>query len=269
MKKQYTNRSGSRMALGCLLVGMLGSVALCAEKVTPLLSDGLMLPDADGTVTQDTNEGTWHFTLRSDRLIGKIRIGAGTSYELLPGQALAALAADVEKRSSAAYRLWARVTHYRGRNYLYLTPSYFFPLADKTPPSGVAPPDVPRDPNQGDTVGIPADVLAMMEEQQAIASGPEGAGVVIPEDELLLGRRGILQSEGERVFFVLDGLGQNVSQSRFLLLPSATRERMERQQDQHADQFDFRVSGVWTQYQGQACLLLHQAVRLYGYGNFD
>ncbi len=269
MNKQYAHHLRSCTVLGCLLAGMLGSIAVCGEKAPPLLSDGLMLPDAAGTVTQDVNEGIWYFALRSDRLLGKTRIPAGTRYELLPGHALAALAADAEKRSSATYRLWARVTHYRGRNYLYLTPSYFFPLADRTEPPAATSPDMPRDPNQSDTVGIPADVVAMMEKQQAIASGPDGTGVVIPEDELLLGRRGILRREGLRTFFVLDALGQNVSQSRYLLLPSATRERMEKLQDQHADQLDFRVSGVLTQYRGQACLLLHQAVRLYGYGNFD
>jgi len=269
MKRQFPQPLIKRVSAGCLWVVLLSLIPVSAQEKTPLLSDGLVLAGLDGTLARDVNDGTWYFTLHADRLIGKTTIPEGTSYALLPGYALTALTADMTRRSSSTYRLWARVTNYRGRNYLYLTPSYFLPLLDKQVTPVPVPAGSGRDPNQGQAVGIPAEILALMEEQQTIATGPEVSRIVIPEDELLLGRRAYLQREGDRSLLVLDGLGRNVSQERYVLLPSAVRESLENQQAHHADRLYFRVGGVCSRYQEQDCLLLHQAVRLYGYGNLD
>jgi hypothetical protein len=269
MKRRYAHPLINRIPAVGLWAVLLSLFPVSAQEKTPLLSDGLVLAGLDGALARDVNDGTWHFTLHADRLIGKTAIPKGASYELLPGYALAALAADAAQRSSSTYRLWARVTYYRGRNYLYLTPSYFIPLIDKHETPVPAPAGSARDPNQGQAIGIPAEILTLMEEQQTLATEPDVSRIVIPEDGLLLGRRAYLQREGDRSLLVLDGLGRNVSQERFVLLPSAVRERVEDRQAHHADRLYFRVGGVWNRYRGQDYLLLHQAVRLYGYGNLD
>jgi hypothetical protein len=265
MKNRNVLVGRRRTAAGVLLTALLGVTAVSASPRTRPLTDGLVIAGVEGTVTQDANDGPWRFALNAALVIGKIDVPAATSFVLLPGHALEVLTADAGRRSADAYRIWARVTYYRGNNYLYLVPSYFMPLAERGPQADA----VPRDPNQGQAAGIPAEVLALMEQQQAMAGGPEGRRAVIPADALLLGRRGYLQRDGERPMFVLDGLGRKVSRERFVLLPSAVRERMERELDRHADRLDYRVSGIRTRYRGQAYLLLHQAVRLHGHGNLQ
>ena len=108
-------------------------------RKTPL-RDGFVLTGVDGKLTstdsndiwfQDSNEGCrrWFFEFDSDISV----IKAGTSLELLPSSTLEKMTADVEKHSGASYKLWGRVTKYKGRNFIF--PIYFLPLGKtKRPP---------------------------------------------------------------------------------------------------------------------------------------
>ncbi|MBA7686384.1 hypothetical protein ES703_94828 [subsurface metagenome] len=133
-------------------------------RKTPL-RDGFVLTGVDGKLTgtdsndiwfQDSNEGSrrWFFEFDSDIGDDKAVVKAGTSLELLPSAALEKMTADMEKRSAVSpvrsklpktaavpsvqtsngvsYRLWGRVTKYKGRNFIF--PIYFLPLGETKKP---------------------------------------------------------------------------------------------------------------------------------------
>lgn len=91
-----------------------------------LLRDGFVLRGIVGTLTGPDSNDVWFFKFDSDISDDKSLVKAGSSLELLPSAALERMTADVKKPSEASYRLWARVTKYKGRNYLF--PSYFLSL---------------------------------------------------------------------------------------------------------------------------------------------
>jgi hypothetical protein len=100
-----------------------------------LLRDGFGLAAVDGElVLQDSNTAPelWFFRLACDVNDGRGRVAAGTTLELLPSSTLEKMAIDAERRAGKNYRLWGRVTKYKGRNFIF--PAYFLPLAKTSKP---------------------------------------------------------------------------------------------------------------------------------------
>lgn len=102
----------------------------CARKARKsLLRDGFVVRGVDGKLTKADSNGIserWFFEFDSDISDGKGRVKAGSIIGLLPSAALEKMTADAKKRSDANYRLWGRVTKYRGRNFIF--PVYFLPI---------------------------------------------------------------------------------------------------------------------------------------------
>ena len=100
-----------------------------------LLRDGFGLAGVDGKlIRQDSNTvpEIWFFRLDSDVSDDKTRVRTGTSLRLLPSSTLEKMTIDAEKRFDKNYKLWGRVTKYKGRNYIF--PVYFLPLSKTSKP---------------------------------------------------------------------------------------------------------------------------------------
>jgi hypothetical protein len=253
---------------GAVLVLTLVCAGANEHAKTALLSDGLVLRAVEGTVAAREAGGGWSFTLRADYTLGKQTVAAQSCYEFLPSAALESLVCQVTSAKRPSYRLWARVTQYRGRNYLYLVSPYFSVLTDSGFQVPRATPSPRGDPNEGNALAIPEEVLALLknDERPAVAKPTESSNPVA-QDPLLLGRRGFIERDGDATFLVLDDLGRNISGEKLRLLPCRVRETIENRQARHAERLWFRVSGMQTRFQGQDYLLPYQAARLYGNGN--
>ena len=153
-----------------------------AEKNTrTLLRDGFILVGVDGKLTTpDSNQrpqeslDRWFFEFDSDITDGRGRVSAGTSLGLLPSAALEKMTAGAKERSSVTYRLWARVTKYKGENFIF--PAYSLPLSQTSkpePPKLQEPQQQESKPietssteekNLGPAINEPNDILAIPQE---------------------------------------------------------------------------------------------------------
>ena len=125
------------------ILGVLVNVVLIASVFgaetagQSLLRDGFGLVGVDGKLTRnDSNEAVdiWFFELGSDVNDGIGQVSAGTSLELLPSSTLEKMITETEKHLGKGFKLWGRVTKYKGRNFIF--PIYFLPLT-KTSKAGL------------------------------------------------------------------------------------------------------------------------------------
>ena len=123
---------GSRSTISIL--GVLISVVAIASALRveaaqrPLLRDGFVLAAVDGKLTrQDGNEtpDRWFFEPDANISDGIARVGAGTSLELLPSSTLEKMTIDAAQRAEDSYKLWGKVTKYKGSNFIF--PIYLLP----------------------------------------------------------------------------------------------------------------------------------------------
>jgi len=153
-----------------------------AEKnAQTLLRDGFVLMGVDGKLTTpDSNQhpqeslDRWFFEFDSDVTDGRGRVSAGTSLELLPSAALEKMTADAKEHPAANHRLWATVTKYWGRNFIF--PTYFLPLSQTSKPQSPKLPEPPQqeskpiesssteEENLGPAINEPNDILAIPQE---------------------------------------------------------------------------------------------------------
>jgi hypothetical protein len=129
---------GRRLAISILALFI--SVVLAASGFGArrprkyLLREGFALAGVDGKlIRQDSNTvpEVWFFELDSDVSDDRARVRAGTRL-LLPSSTLEKMTIDAENRLGENYKLWARVTKYRGRNFIF--PIYFLPLGKTSKP---------------------------------------------------------------------------------------------------------------------------------------
>lgn len=110
------------------------------EKV--LLRDGsvikgmegrLSLVQADDEVAYIRFDGNdvWLFELGEDVNDFRSVLKAGAKLQLLPSTALEKIVADFENHPGGTYRLWGRITKYKGVNYIYSY--YFLPVVEMAP----------------------------------------------------------------------------------------------------------------------------------------
>jgi len=281
-----------------------GSVAgaFGPEKTSQaLLNDGFVLTGIDGKLSSPDGNETWLFILASDVNDGKSQVGANTSLQLLPSSSLEKMTVDMKQRGGEDYRIWARVTRYKGRNFLF--PVYFLPLskpkdsalamptdanlADISQAEQVKPTPAANEPNG--TLAIPKEVTDRLSDRPTIyrrqPQEPNSRGEKlqgIKQDYVLADRTGFISLPSHigftydgltppRTEFVLDGLGLQVQQTAFRLLPCQVLEQAEQQSAAggfRSDKIRLKIAGIITEYKGDKYLLLQRATRAYSYGNF-
>jgi len=246
--------------------------------------------------------GTWLFELTREVKTRDYALPAGTRFVLLPSATLGQLLADVNDRAAPRYRLSARVTQYRGRN--YLLPVYYLPLSkfrDQTPapderqpaagdrasPESAGGPPLPDEPE----LKIPSEVLEQLQNQPPLR-GPRRDTRTRPEpvpatpDRVLVNCVGRIEScrcavagaplpagSDQRAavgpwVFVPYALGWNLSDLQYELLPSRALEEALQVRRQALDPIRFNVAGLVTEFRGRKYLLLQRAIVAYNYGNF-
>jgi len=298
---------GKKVAI-LILVTFVGTDSIAGTsgpaKTSPaLLNDGFVLTGVNGKLSSPDGNETWLFILASDVNDGKSRVDANTALQLLPSSTLERITADLKQRSGEDYRVWARVTKYKGRNFLF--PVYFLPLSKVKDSALVTPTDVnlvdtsqaakarptPAANEPNGTLAIPKAIIDRLSDKPTVyrqqpkepnTQGEKLRG--IKQDYILADRTGFI-SAGlpspihhtyggftlPRTEFVLDALGLSVQQGTFRLLPCQVLEQAERESaagGPRADQIRFKIAGIITEYKGDKYLLLQRATRAYSYGNF-
>mgnify|MGYP001160590122 CR=1 FL=1 len=273
----------SRMVLGVVLLA--GISANAAETSTaPLVPDGTVVQATDGTLARSDSNDLWLFQFVRDVNGVGGALPAGSQLQVLPSSILDSMVADANERLLPRYRLSALVTRYRGSNYLF--PSYYLPLSKLKDAN--APQEEPEklldtvpdtDVGPGGPLEIPEEVLDRIRTRRQ-ARGPQrgeaGPGAPGPPAEtgrrarthVLVDRIGFIEFTQGYPVFVPDGLGRNVAETRYELLPCSALEQAERRLAAFPQPIRFNVAGLVTEYQGRKYLLLQRAIRVYNYGNF-
>lgn len=281
-----------------------------------LMPDGVVLLGVEGKLTRhDSNDDpnlsgeSWLFEFESQATDETGRTEPAGRLELLPSETLERMIADAEKRAGpgltgmpppetragssattaygAAYRLKARVTKYRGKNYLY--PISFTPIGQTSEPPPRSEQEKrpgPTDQNEpdanrpNDTVTIPKDIMNRLKGRK-IGRKPAQTGqqesVVKPKRDVTLADRIGFVTAGqphperrwENLSLVLDSFGRNVETGKFYLLPCQARERAERRQLADPERLRFKIAGIVTEYKGSKYLLLQRITQTYSHRNFD
>ena len=156
-------------------------------------------------------------------------LGAGAQLQLLPSTALEKMTADFEDHPESTYRLWGRITKYKGANYIF--PGFVLPIVEMAPieikvpieaaeANEPAPVEVnpPPEPNEAEIANEPTDKVEPNEpadDQNAKAISPPLTKVVTPD--LLNDPNGILDIPQD----VLDKLN-----SKKIMLPRKMKPRV-------------------------------------------
>jgi len=91
----------------------------------------LVKADDGGAYIRFDGDDVWLFELGSDVNDYRNVVKAGTKLQLLASTALEKVIADFEEHPNGTYRLWGRITKYKGTNYIF---AYFFlPVVEMAP----------------------------------------------------------------------------------------------------------------------------------------
>jgi hypothetical protein len=267
----------SRMVLGLVVLLAATSANAAESSPLPLIPDGTVIQAVDGTLVRNDSNDLWLFQFARDVNGVDGALPAGSQLEVLASSILESMIADANDRLLPRYRLSALVTRYRGANYLF--PSYYLPLsklkdANEPEPPEVVGPETSIEPNG--ELEIPLEVLESIRNRRA-ARGPqrketdEAPGTETERrarTHVLVDRVGFVEFTQGCPVFVPDGLGWNVSKTRYELLPCGALEQAEKRLAAFPQPIRFNVAGLVTEYQGKKYLLLQRAIRVYDYGNF-
>ncbi len=295
----------------CFAVAFLFGAGAVRETA---LRDGFVLTGVDGKLT--SADSKWFFEFDSDVSDDRGRIYAGTRLELLPSATLEKMTADAKSRyigtaaspvvrskspgatvmpsvqtsNGASYRLWGRVTKYRGKNFIFGI--YFLPLSEVGTPfrnmsrngSPVKQLKAPtlrqqetkltiNEPN--DVLIIPEEIIAKLAIRRTIRPQQLRKGLELKQDFILADRTGFITRQADNSKFkiqnskfIFDALGRNLQQVRLNLLACEALERAERQQSAEPEPLRFKIAGIVTKYKGEYYLLLQRATRVYSHSNF-
>jgi len=103
---------------GSAIVGMQGKLSLVKA-------------DDEGAYISFDGDDVWLFELGSDVNDYSNVLKAGAKLQLLPSTALEKIIADFEEHPEGTYRLWGRITKYKGANYIFA--SFFLPVVEMAP----------------------------------------------------------------------------------------------------------------------------------------
>lgn len=249
------------------------STALVCRGIEPneTLQDGFDLSGVDGILFQKENK-SWDFELESELADGQVVLPAGTRLMILPSAALEAIIADTNSRTDPSYRIWGTATKYEKQNFIFMI--HFLALSkvrqptakSESPPSEKVTVTI-NEPN--DMLAIPDDIIKKLKTRNSVQPYEIKKAIELKEDFLLVDRAGYFIKDKDGGFhFVPDGLGKEISNLSFRLLPCQILEQVCLTQQAELERLRFRVSGLVTQYDGKSYILLQKAIRLYGHGNF-
>ncbi len=280
-----------------------------------VLPDGAVLRGVEGRLLQESLSepnapaaNRWFFEFAGAVICEKVPITAGTKLEVLPCAVLEQMARYEQAGRGTRYRIWARVTTYRGSNFLF--PTYFLPVPgnrrpQRRPPRAAvtataekpgrphpnSPPVPVNQPN--DVLTLPPEVIAAMNLRRGRPNKPATAQVEdlhplgdqvepplevaggVARDYVLSGRLVRLEKRSckqcpawIRLTARIEGLGWKLTDESFGLLPCNVLEQAEATQIAGSHRPCFKLTGVVTQYKGQKYVLPERLTRVYSYGNF-
>ncbi len=233
-----------------------------------LLADGHLVAGIEGRVVSDPNNTRWLFFPASTETDEAAALPAGSGAALLPCSVLEQMAQLAGAEGELDVRLWAMATRYEGRNYLYSL--YFLPVraaAREVPEPDETETDEKPAP-QRESV-LPSEILEMMDRTRAPDLRRLDKLVEVSTDRNLIHRTGLITPTDDGFVFTPDGLGRNVDQRTYDLLPNRALETTQRTMQQFSGvRQRYVVSGVLTEFEGQTYFLLRRAVRSFSHGNF-
>jgi len=253
------------------------------KKCKPL-ADGFIAAGVDGMLTDSNDSGEssdkgdqpnrkrWFFRFASDVSdnAGGL-ICAGESIELLPSSLLEKMTADAKNRAGQSYRLWGRVTKYRGKNFIFGI--YFVPLGGIAGPQ----PSTPAEPHTertainepNDILAIPEDITSQLAARRVIQPRQLKKPMELKADCILSDRTGFPAETAEgHSAFVLDALGRGMQRISFQLLPCLVLEKAQQEGTGEFQRMRFKIAGIVTVYKGRYYLLPQRLKRVYSHGNF-
>ncbi|MDI6448882.1 hypothetical protein [Anaerobaca lacustris] len=271
-----TRRTKFATMVLCVVLPIAALADEAPPSTGPVIPDGTVIQAVDGSLVRSDSNDLWLFQFARDVDGVGGALPAGSSLEVLPSSILDSMVADANDRLLPRYRLSAVVTQYRGANYLF--PTYYLPLSKLKGADESETTEEPLDNIETVSDGaleIPDEVLERMRTRRQ-ARGPQRREADETPTEtghrarthVLVDRVGFIEFNEGYPTFVPDGLGRNVSQTRYELLPCNMLEQAERRLAAFPQPIRFNVAGLVTEHQGRKYLLLQRAIRVYHYGNF-
>jgi len=237
------------------------------------LRDGFGLWGVNGKVVRGDSNDMWLFEFDSEVNGDKGKIERGQKVKMLRTSALEKMvSSDDEERVVKGYRIWGKVTQYKGRNYIYVI--YFLSIIEverieevKEEPNETKVKPLVNEPN--DELSIPNNILEKLKTKVIIRTEQLEKGFKLKQDMILADRTGfIVEKEDGGFEFELDALGRNIDGISFSLLPCQILERAELKQGESLEKIRFKVAGTLTKYKDKNYLILQRARRIYSHGNF-
>ena len=239
-----------------------------------LLPDDYVFAGVDGKLIQ-TAPDKWAFEFESAANIGGVEIKAGQTLEMLGSSTLEKMIADAKERTEAMFRLWAKVTKFEGKNYLFSV--YYLSLRKIDQPTREAAKNEPNSATQAvnapnDVVNIPAEIVALLKTSEVLptteAQATQQEELQLKQDTIFANRAGRIAVRNGDYVFEADALGRGVEKFAIKLLPCQKLEDAMIQVRNESNPVRFNVAGILTKYKGEQYLLLQKATRMYSYGNF-
>jgi hypothetical protein len=250
-----------------LTLGLAGfaSAAPAPQRSGPV-TEGYLVAGIEGRAAKNSDKNVWEFFPVVDITDSKGLLPAQKAIPLLTCSTLEQIAQLAGDELTLQLRLWAMVTEFRGRNFLYGL--YFLPVKTQAEP---APPPQPKpeDPKKEEKESVlPGEILQMMQRNPIPDLKRLDELVVVTSDRNLIHRTGQMQASEGGFTFTPDAFGQNVERDTYNLLNSKGLEAIQRAMQTTLGRQRYVVSGVTTQFEGKTYLLLRRAVRTYTHGNF-
>ncbi|MGA2322907.1 MAG: hypothetical protein ABSG22_03570 [Sedimentisphaerales bacterium] len=257
-----------------MVTGSWTSQAAVKTNGDKLLPDDYVFAGVDGKLIQ-TAPDKWTFEFESAANIGGVEIKAGQTLEMLGSATLEKMAADAKERNEAMFRIWAKVTRFEGKNYLFTV--YYLPLRKIDRPAEEKGRNEANTVTQAvnapnDVVNIPAEIVALLRQSEVLptteAQATRQEELQLKQDTIFANRAGRVAARNGDYVFEADALGRGVGKFTIKLLPCQKLEDALLQVRSESNPVRFNVAGILTRYKGEQYLLLQKATRMYSYGNF-
>ena len=158
-----------------------------------LLPDDYVFAGVDGKLIQ-TGTDKWAFEFESAANIGGVEIKAGQTLEMLGSATLEKMVMDAKERNDAMFRIWAKVTKFEGKNYLFAV--YYLPLRKIDRPAEETRAKTKPNTKLTQAVNAPNDVVNIPPEIVALLKTSE----VLPTTEAQATRAEELQLKQDTIF---------------------------------------------------------------------
>ncbi len=239
-----------------------------------LLPDDYVFAGVDGRLVQ-TEADKWAFEFESAVNVGEAEIKAGQTLEMLGSATLEKMILDAKERSDAMFRIWAKVTKFEGKNYLFAV--YYLSLRKINRPAEEKGQNEANDVTQAvnapnDVVNIPPEIVALLKTSEVLptteAQATRAEELQLKQDTIFANRAGRVTVKNGDYIFEADAFGRGVDKFTIKLLPCQKLEEAIVQVRSESNPVRFNVAGILTKYKGEQYLLLQKATRMYSYGNF-